>query len=91
MHEDIHDCVSADDSQFDKLTDMFHYDSMVLHRPYVRLDPSAYPESSEICLRAAHILLMAYTVGSYARASIFWNWWTMSYRVSVSLIWCYVG
>ena len=53
---------------------------MVLHRPYLRADPLAYPESADMCFKAAHMLLRAYTVGSRAKATIFWSWWTMSYR-----------
>ena len=55
---------------------------MVLHRPYLRADPAAYPESSEICFRAAHQLLTAYRLGADAKASVLWVWWTMSFRVS---------
>ena len=55
---------------------------MILHRPYLRADPSAYPESTEICFKAANMLLKAYTIGSEVKASIFWSWWTMSFRVS---------
>lgn len=40
----------------------------------------AYPESADMCFTAAHMLLRAYTVGSNAKATIFWSWWTMSYR-----------
>ncbi|ORX35799.1 fungal-specific transcription factor domain-domain-containing protein [Kockovaella imperatae] len=53
---------------------------MVLHRPYLRADPAAYPESSEICYRAAHLVLSAYRVGAGAGASSLWVWWTVSYR-----------
>jgi len=53
---------------------------LILHRPYLRADPSAYPESAEICWRAAHLILSAYHTGSDVKASIFWSWWTMSYR-----------
>ena len=55
-----------------------------MHRPYLRADPTAYPESTEICLRAAQFILSAYRVGAGARASIMWLWWTMSYRVSAT-------
>lgn len=58
---------------------------MILHRPYLRADPAAYPESSEICFRSAKVLLAAYAVGSKSKASIFWSWWTMSFRVSSSI------
>ena len=56
---------------------------MILHRPYLRADPAAYPESTDICFKASNMLLMAYTVGSEVKASIFWSWWTMSFRVSI--------
>jgi hypothetical protein len=59
---------------------------MVLHRPYLRADPAAYPESADMCLKAALMILSAYRVGSSAKASIFWSWWTMSYRVSAVVI-----
>ena len=54
---------------------------MVLHRPYLRADPSAYPESSEICFRAAHTILQAYHLAYRTSSSIFWMWWTVTYRV----------
>ncbi|KAK4683649.1 hypothetical protein P7C73_g6585, partial [Tremellales sp. Uapishka_1] len=53
---------------------------LILHRPYLRGDPSAYPESAEICFQTAHILLSAYNVMSLTKSSIVWSWWTMSYR-----------
>nr|WVH01926.1 Q5KPI0-CRYNJ expressed protein [Naematelia aurantialba] len=53
---------------------------MALHRPYLRADPLAYPESTEICAKAAHMLLTAYRAASTAKASIFYSWWTVSYR-----------
>ncbi|RXK36927.1 hypothetical protein M231_05829 [Tremella mesenterica] len=53
---------------------------MVLHRPYLRADPSAYPDSAEICTRAAHTILSAYRLAYDTRSSIFWLWWTYTYR-----------
>lgn len=58
---------------------------LVLHRPYLRADPAAHPESAELCMEACLMLLDAYAVGSRAEASIFWSWWTMSYRVSLNI------
>lgn len=56
--------------------------SLCLQRPYLRLDPTAYPESTEICFTAAHTILKAYSVASQAHSSTFWTWWTMTFRVS---------
>lgn len=53
---------------------------LILHRPYLRADPSEYPESADLCYRAAHIILNAYAVMSRTKSSIVWSWWTMSYR-----------
>ncbi|TXT07180.1 hypothetical protein VHUM_03350 [Vanrija humicola] len=53
---------------------------LILHRPYLRADPTEYPESADLCYRAAHIILSAYTVMSRTKSSIVWSWWTMSYR-----------
>jgi len=53
---------------------------LILHRPYLRADPSAYPESSHLCGKAAHLILQAYRTMVRTKASIVWSWWTMSYR-----------
>ncbi|BEJ13037.1 hypothetical protein CspHIS471_0302110 [Cutaneotrichosporon sp. HIS471] len=53
---------------------------LILHRPYLRADPSAYPESSQLCGRSAHIILSAYSAMARTKSSIVWSWWTMSYR-----------
>jgi hypothetical protein len=53
---------------------------LILHRPYLRADPSAYPESSNLCSRASHIILQAYRTMVRTKSSIVWSWWTMSYR-----------
>ncbi len=54
---------------------------LVMHRPYLRLDGAAYPDSTEICLDAAHTILSAYRAMHGTRSSIAWSWWTMSLRV----------
>lgn len=54
--------------------------SLILHRPYLRADPAAYPESSQLCGQAAHIVLTAYAAMARTKSSIVWSWWTMSYR-----------
>ncbi|WWD03083.1 hypothetical protein V865_001129 [Kwoniella europaea PYCC6329] len=53
---------------------------MVLHRPYLRLDPAAYPESTEICLQAAHLLLRTYKSMTETKSTLAWSFWTMHYR-----------
>lgn len=53
---------------------------LILHRPYLRADPSAYPESSSLCALASHMLLQAYSAMVRTQSSIAWSWWTMSYR-----------
>ncbi|RSH86499.1 uncharacterized protein EHS24_004756 [Apiotrichum porosum] len=53
---------------------------LILHRPYLRGDPSAYPESSRLCGDAAHRILRAYSAMVKTKSSIAWSWWTMSYR-----------
>nr|XP_018262849.1 uncharacterized protein I303_04334 [Kwoniella dejecticola CBS 10117]OBR85007.1 hypothetical protein I303_04334 [Kwoniella dejecticola CBS 10117] len=53
---------------------------MVLHRPYLRLDPTAYPESTEICTQAAHLMLRTYKSMADTKSTIAWSFWTMSYR-----------
>lgn len=54
--------------------------SLILHRPYLRADPTAYPESSQLCGQAAHVILTAYAAMARTKSSIVWSWWTMSYR-----------
>ncbi|WWC89229.1 uncharacterized protein L201_004147 [Kwoniella dendrophila CBS 6074] len=53
---------------------------MILHRPYLRLDPTAYPESTEICAQAAHSLLRTYKSMADTKSSLAWSFWTMPYR-----------
>ncbi|WVW84031.1 hypothetical protein I302_106059 [Kwoniella bestiolae CBS 10118] len=53
---------------------------MVLHRPYLRLDPTAYPESTEICSQAAHLLLRTYKSMADTKSTLAWSFWTMHYR-----------
>nr|XP_019011068.1 uncharacterized protein I206_04376 [Kwoniella pini CBS 10737]OCF49849.1 hypothetical protein I206_04376 [Kwoniella pini CBS 10737] len=53
---------------------------MVLHRPYLRLDPTAYPESTELCTQAAHLMLRTYKSMADTKSTISWSFWTMSYR-----------
>ncbi|WWD17199.1 hypothetical protein CI109_101637 [Kwoniella shandongensis] len=53
---------------------------MVLHRPYLRLDPAAYPESTAICTQAAHMILRAYNLMVETKSTLAWSFWTMSYR-----------
>ncbi|WVR06955.1 hypothetical protein IAU60_003991 [Kwoniella sp. DSM 27419] len=53
---------------------------MVLHRPYLRIDPSAYPESSEVCSQAAHNMLRTYRAMHETKSSLAWSFWTMPYR-----------
>ncbi|WRT66485.1 uncharacterized protein IL334_003444 [Kwoniella shivajii] len=53
---------------------------MVLHRPYLRLDPSAYPESTEICAQATHLILRTYKSMMDTKSTVSWSFWTMSYR-----------
>ena len=54
---------------------------MALHRPYLRADPSAYPESTEICWKAAHTILLAYKIGAEAKSTVVWLWWSMTFKV----------
>jgi hypothetical protein len=56
-----------------------------LHRPYLRFDPNAYPESQEIVVNAATIILTAYETAFQTKASVFWVWWSIPYRVSLNL------
>jgi hypothetical protein len=56
-----------------------------LHRPYLRFDPNAYPESQEIVVNAATIILTAYETAFQTKASVFWVWWSIPYRVSLDL------
>ncbi|WVQ80822.1 hypothetical protein IAT38_002929 [Cryptococcus sp. DSM 104549] len=53
---------------------------LVLHRPYLRVDPAAYPESTESCIQAAHMILRAYRAMSSTKSTLAWILWTMSYR-----------
>jgi hypothetical protein len=55
---------------------------LILHRPYLRMDPAAYPHSSKICFDAAHTILCAFKAMVGTKCSIVWSWWTMSLRVS---------
>jgi hypothetical protein len=55
---------------------------VILHRPYLRFDPAAYPESQEIVVNAATIILTAYETAFQTKASVFWVWWSIPYRVS---------
>lgn len=57
-------------------------DRVILHRPYLRFDPAAYPESQEIVVNAATIILTAYETAFQSKASVFWVWWSIPYRVS---------
>jgi len=57
---------------------------VILHRPYLRFDPAAYPESQEIVVNAATIILTAYETAFQTKASVFWVWWSIPYRVSRS-------
>ena len=57
---------------------------VILHRPYLRFDPAAYPESQEIVVNAATIILTAYETAFQTKASVFWVWWSIPYRVSPS-------
>lgn len=54
--------------------------SMVIHRPYLRLDPAANQESTEFCSQSAHMVLKAFR--AMAVTPLSWMFWTMSYRVS---------
>jgi hypothetical protein len=47
---------------------------LVMHRPYLRADPQAYPDSAEICLDAALAILAAYRAMHGTRSSIAWSW-----------------
>ena len=55
---------------------------LILHRPYLRMDPAAYPHSAKICFDAAHAILCAFKAMVGTKCSIVWSWWTMSLRVS---------
>lgn len=59
---------------------------VILHRPYLRFDPAAYPESQEIVVNAATIILTAYETAFQTKASVFWVWWSIPYRVSPSFL-----
>lgn len=54
---------------------------LILHRPYLRGDPLACPESAEISSHAAHMILCAYKAMAVTKCSIAWSWWTMAHRV----------
>ncbi|KIR74287.1 hypothetical protein I310_01889 [Cryptococcus deuterogattii CA1014] len=51
---------------------------MVIHRPYLRVDPAAYPESTEFCSQSAHMVLKAFQ--TMTDTTLVWMFWTMSYR-----------
>ncbi|OXC67489.1 hypothetical protein AYX13_03998 [Cryptococcus neoformans] len=51
---------------------------MVIHRPYLRLDPAANQESTEFCSQSAHMVLKAFR--AMAVTPLSWMFWTMSYR-----------
>ncbi|OCF33020.1 hypothetical protein I316_05358 [Kwoniella heveanensis BCC8398] len=53
---------------------------MALHRPYLRFDPTAYPESTAICSEAAHHILRTYKSMSVTKSTLSWSFWTMPYR-----------
>ncbi|WVF71283.1 hypothetical protein IAT40_006086 [Kwoniella sp. CBS 6097] len=53
---------------------------MVLHRPYLRFDPTAYPESTAICSEAAHHILRTYKSMDVTKSTLSWSFWTMPYR-----------
>lgn len=52
----------------------------MIHRPYLRVDPAAYPESTEFCSQSAHMVLKAFQ--TMTDTTLVWMFWTMSYRVS---------
>jgi hypothetical protein len=62
--------------------------SVILHRPYLRFDPAAYPESQEIVINAATLILTAYEVAFQTKASVFWVWWSIPYRVGFAYVHC---
>jgi hypothetical protein len=62
---------------------------VILHRPYLRFDPAAYPESQEIVVNAATIILTAYETAFQTKASVFWVWWSIPYRVSTYFLLCF--
>jgi hypothetical protein len=47
---------------------------LILHRPYLRIDPAAYAHSSEICFDAAHSILAAFRAMSATKSSVAWSW-----------------
>lgn len=59
---------------------------VILHRPYLRFDPNAYPESQEIVVNAANTILAAYETAFQTKASVFWVWWSIPYRVGQSCV-----
>ncbi|KAJ9099939.1 hypothetical protein QFC21_003945 [Naganishia friedmannii] len=61
---------------------------LILHRPYLRMDPDAYPRSSSICFDAAHAILCAFKAMVGTKCSIVWSWWTMSLRAFHSAAVC---
>ncbi|KAJ9090654.1 hypothetical protein QFC19_009512 [Naganishia cerealis] len=61
---------------------------LILHRPYLRMDPEAYPRSSSICFDAAHAILSAFKAMVGTKCSIVWSWWTMSLRAFHSAAVC---
>ncbi|GHJ89807.1 hypothetical protein NliqN6_6209 [Naganishia liquefaciens] len=61
---------------------------LILHRPYLRMDPAAYPHSAKICFDAAHAILCAFKAMVGTKCSIVWSWWTMSLRAFHSAAVC---
>ena len=47
---------------------------LILHRPYLRVDPSAYTHSTDICFDASHAIMCAFKAMSGAKSSIAWSW-----------------
>lgn len=62
------------------LTVKIHMVRLILHRPYLRADPDAYPRSTEICFDAAHSTLRACVAMYETNSSILWSWWTLTLR-----------
>lgn len=51
---------------------------LILHRPYLRVDPSAYTHSTDICFDASHAIMCAFKAMSGAKSSIAWSWLVVS-------------
>jgi len=83
VYEDSYLVVSRLRSQ--KMVGKADDNRVILHRPYLRFDPAAYPESQEIVINAATIILTAYETAFQTKASVFWVWWSIPYRVSLHL------